>query len=416
MQSETNTRSAVRTFLGAAGLVVTSALVIAAPGGAIGAIRPDAVALTRAVAYSAGSQRGGVPYQVYVTQPGGTTTQITHAAIRQRTPAQPMWSPDGSRVLVAGDAGLYVVSADGSDEVRVGDTSGAARWSPDGEAIAYQVGTGLYVVDADGRMQHHLAGVVDGFFPEAWSWAPDGTRIAFAADGAVFTVNTTGTPHATKIPLRPRPADTSGARPHHAPAYTAAVWSPDGKRIAFQWDDGGATCCVNDWIYIANADGTGVTRIHRGSIRAWSPDGRKLAFAEGIVNDWSLSVVSATGSEIVRLPCSRSPEWLPDSSALTCLASGNQRIVSVRADGSHRRVLEEIATRRGTQYALSPDGSTVVYLAGHGANWNRCLYVVRTDGTSRRLVTRSATLRFAYPAWRPTNGKRLLAGKGTSHG
>ena len=53
------------------------------------------------------------------------------------------WSPDGRRLAFVGGAGdgpdgLYVVDADGSNLIEVGDAdAGLIDWSPDGEWIAY---------------------------------------------------------------------------------------------------------------------------------------------------------------------------------------------------------------------------------------------------------------------------------------
>ena len=51
------------------------------------------------------------------------------------------------------------------------------------------------------------------------------------------------------------------------------VWSPDGRRIAFE----------SDWqLNVMNADGSGQRRLTRNAGRnfapAWSPDGQKIAF------------------------------------------------------------------------------------------------------------------------------------------
>ena len=51
-----------------------------------------------------------------------------------------------------------------------------------------------------------------------------------------------------------------------------AAWSPDGRRIAFDYHDA---------IYVVNADGSGLLRLAHNAyaFHSWSPDGRKLIFA-----------------------------------------------------------------------------------------------------------------------------------------
>ena len=52
--------------------------------------------------------------------------------------------------------------------------------------------------------------------------------------------------------------------------------------------------------------------------------------------------------------------------------------------------------------AVSPDGSTIAYGDGDSRReHDRRLVVVRVDGTHRRVVARSATTRFWAEAWRP---------------
>src|SRR5262249_21178661 len=68
------------------------------------------------------------------------------------------WSPDGSHLLTRRGADLYVIRADGTDEVRIATSDGYnAVWSPDGTRIAFEAGPGttfglnaIYTVRPDG--------------------------------------------------------------------------------------------------------------------------------------------------------------------------------------------------------------------------------------------------------------------------
>jgi Tol biopolymer transport system component len=54
----------------------------------------------------------------------------------------PTWSPDGSRILVTGRDGLYVMGSAGQEKPRRilhEENTGRARWSPDGKMIAFSV-------------------------------------------------------------------------------------------------------------------------------------------------------------------------------------------------------------------------------------------------------------------------------------
>jgi len=113
------------------------------------------------------------------------------------------WSPDGSRLVVAGqadvgpdnviDSGLYLVNPDGSSLSLLDDRPETfdffPRWSPDGTQIAFGRSRGyddvdtqmdVFIVDpATGDLtQLTDRGGFDGF-P---AWSPDGSWIAFASD------------------------------------------------------------------------------------------------------------------------------------------------------------------------------------------------------------------------------------------
>ena len=79
----------------------------------------------------------------------------------QRLPAEPVWSPDGTRIAFEsfreGNGDIYVMNADGSGLTRL--TSDPAldsspSWSPDGTRIAFESSRegniNIYVIDADG--------------------------------------------------------------------------------------------------------------------------------------------------------------------------------------------------------------------------------------------------------------------------
>ena len=100
----------------------------------------------------------------------------------------PVWSPDGSRILferhVGDEVDLFTVSPDGDGQQRVSSLPGREQegdWSRDGSRIVFVwrrlAGTDLYIIRSDGtglRQLTDLRGVV-----KAPAWAPDGTRIAF---------------------------------------------------------------------------------------------------------------------------------------------------------------------------------------------------------------------------------------------
>ncbi len=199
------------------------------------------------------------------------------------------WSPDGTRLAfggrVDGNTDIYVMDADGSNEVRI--TTGPEAdlwpsWSPDGSRIAYQsgrrtsgfpAGADIFVVDANGGNPVNLTNLPDGIDVQP-SWSPDGSRIAFASDRditrlgvgeerEIYVMNADGS-NPTRLTESPR-------RDGHP------NWSPDGSRIAFSSMRDG-----NLEIYVVNADGSGLTRLtdqaEFDDFPVWSPDGQFIAY------------------------------------------------------------------------------------------------------------------------------------------
>jgi TolB protein len=204
---------------------------------------------------------------------------------------EPDWSPDGQKIawLSRGPNGtgadVFVMNADGSDRRNLTPkpgNRGEPRWSPDGRAILFTaVPPGqphtpptpsagpyrddVYVMNVDGSGQRKLTHTSEaGEFDPAWS--PDGHQIAFtrhagtSGEVRIVVMNADGS---AKHAVTPKLAHTGDNW-----RTVTAAWSPDGRRIAFDYHY--AT-------YLVNADGSELRRLaQNASFHSWSPDGRKL--------------------------------------------------------------------------------------------------------------------------------------------
>ena len=83
-------------------------------------------------------------------------------------------------------------------------------------------------------------------------------------------------------------------------------WSPDGTRLAFV-----SHRDFDPEVYVANADGTGQTRLTNEKAidtgPAWSSDGSRIAFEHGTERPRAIYTVNADGTGLARLTQDNEP-------------------------------------------------------------------------------------------------------------
>ena len=133
------------------------------------------------------------------SRPGATTTP-TPAPTASPTPSATGALGDITfRSFVDGNADIYVVNDDGSNQTRLTDSQGfddMPVWSPDGSKIAFvsviDSISDIYVINPDGSNQTQLA--VVGAIGKQVDWSPDGSKIAFysGSEGEIFVMDVDG--------------------------------------------------------------------------------------------------------------------------------------------------------------------------------------------------------------------------------
>ena len=146
----------------------------------------------------------------------------------------PVWSPEGQRLAFIVDEEesdppvlvIHTIRSDGSEVVRIGETTALPTWSPDGAELAFAAMDGekavVYVVRPDGTgLRRIWSNESDAEFPSISqvSWSPDGSEFLFISD-------------------QPYLLDADGqwlrsvVNEVTEPRVARVAWSPDGSRIA----------------------------------------------------------------------------------------------------------------------------------------------------------------------------------------
>jgi serine/threonine-protein kinase len=157
-------------------------------------------------------------FDIYIMNADGSEqTRLTDDPGYELCPA---WSPNGKYIAFLGNqngaAGIYLVKPDGSGQTLLAENGVCPAWSPDSRQIAFVGADDIYVMNADGSNQINLTN--NPAFDYGPTWSPDGSQIAFwskrddnseiyvmNADGSKQT-NVTNSPAGDSMPAwRPRP-------------------------------------------------------------------------------------------------------------------------------------------------------------------------------------------------------------------
>ena len=163
-------------------------------------------------------------------------------------------------------------------------------------------------------------------------------------------------------------------------------WSPDGKRIVYQTNEG-----EDQEIAIIDIATKKVTRITNNTCNdwspVWSPAGDWIAFYSDCDGDRNIYKMRTDGSALTRLTSTSGsyswfPAWSPDGKRITFSSnrSGKYHIYVMNADGSKVRELAE-----GCISYFSPDGKQILY--GVYCNDTDDLFLMNADGSEPTALT-----------------------------
>lgn len=258
----------------------------------------------------------------------GAKRQITSPKIVPDA-VQMQWSPHNYRIAYwaarGGQRDVWTMAPDGTDPVAV--TQDAALdwspvWSPDGNYL-------YYASDRGGSMNLWRAGIDEKSGKVLGRPAPvttpassigslsisrDGSRIAYASETITANIEKVRFDPVKEAITSPPEAITRGSRRFQGPQL-----SPDSEWLTFH--QGGK----QEDIFVIRTDGSGLRQLtndmDKDRFPAWSPDGKRIAFQSNRGGAYAVWLINPDGSALERLtyveaPAVFFPVWSPDGSHL----------------------------------------------------------------------------------------------------
>ncbi len=256
----------------------------------------------------------------------------------------------------------------------------------------------IVAMNADGTDQTKLTSDANNDIDPVWS--PNGKRVAFnrfPADWSgceVFVMNSDGT-GVTQLT--------------HGGGYEfGGIWSPSGKRIAFVANHDGS----ND-LYVINADGSGLKRVTTGAdvgtVTAWSPNGKQIMFSSGRDGgDGDIFVMDADGTNITDLTNNNVDDegdrasWSPNGKLIAFSSrrdGGDLDIFVMNADGTGVRQITGIGgdVVDDDDPTWSPNGKHLAFQSSRDGDEE--IWTSTLDATEVTQLTFNVGAFDAVPSW-----------------
>ena len=273
---------------------------------------------------------------------------------------QPLWSPQGDRLALAGDnyAGLWSIPPEGGQPRQISDLPGAGfqpAWDPSGTRIACRVSrvenqrklSAIAVYDLDKGTATELTEYVKEVgLPR---WIEGGRQLLYPEDGRPQTAQAPGavktdpageeiivTIQNDAIAVQRSPWEQTDILKPLEDRILWAELSPDGGRIVFE--------ALGAELYVTDLSGGELVSLGRGERPRWSPDGEWIAYM--ITEDDGYRMLAADIFAIGRDGSGKTaltetpdrlemnPHWSPDGGTIACDTRGEGIILLIPVEVS----------------------------------------------------------------------------------
>jgi dipeptidyl aminopeptidase/acylaminoacyl peptidase len=252
----------------------------------------------------------------------------------------------------------------------------SAQTAADGR-IAFVRDGDIWVMNADGTNEVNLTNTAEIVETQP-DWSADGTKL-------LFTRRTSEAAFADIFVMDANPATDDAANLTNTPGFEEyqPSWAPSGARVAFVRDVPGVVISEQPDIFVMDVDGGNVTNLtQRDEMElypAWSPDGTEIAFAGVREGGWEILKMTPSGQGELILTGDGldafdfAPEWSPDSSKLVFMKQSQAlgccepwEVWAVNRDGSgDTNLTNHPADDMGPSW--SPDGSEITFSSNRDA-------------------------------------------------
>ncbi len=296
---------------------------------------------------------------------------------------------------------IWMVSTSGGDPIAMTSKEYSAskpKWSPDGKYLSFIASKGakaktqVWNLNRLGGEAQQVTKTKQGV--SSYSWAPDGKNLLLLLKD-------------------PKPSDLTKDTKDDKKPLPQVI-----DRIHFKQDYTGYLDRRRNHIYIYTPGDSTAIQLTSGdyddSQAVWSPDGKSIAFASNRSENPDLSydsniwiVAADTGDkdkvlkQVTTNPLSdSSPEWSPDGKTITYITNINadavpfatDHLAVISASGGSAKTLSEEIDRNISKPKFSKDGKTILFVLEDSGE--RQLATISPNGKSfKRLVKDSLTLR-----------------------